>query len=217
MKNCFIRIATKTGGRNVCWTLTVDRYVTSGKWDLDSPPLHTSNDWSTSWKHWTPIRSNLVIEHERWNAFAFHPCKKNNRRQWPFVSGSVLVPGRLVDQNIDSFFRLGMLCLLPPAVTMLGVSLHLHDSDSMKPPVWGQALLLYRSTLLLVLVTYYPRGNSQPRVSITFWSSRSTSEIISPTSHFCKSALFFSFCAFSASPALFSRRRTSNSTRFFNR
>ncbi|CAF1148136.1 unnamed protein product [Rotaria magnacalcarata] len=43
----------------------------------------------------------------------------------------------------------GMLCLLLPAVIVLGT--HLHDSQSTKPLAWRQALFLYRSTFLVVL------------------------------------------------------------------
>jgi hypothetical protein len=42
-----------------------------------------------------------------------------------------------------------MICLLFPAVIILGA--HLHDSQSTKPLAWRQALFLYRSTFLIVL------------------------------------------------------------------
>jgi len=43
----------------------------------------------------------------------------------------------------------GMLCLLLPAVIILGINLH--DSQSTKPLAWRQALFLYRSTFLVVM------------------------------------------------------------------
>ncbi|CAF1049331.1 unnamed protein product [Didymodactylos carnosus] len=46
-------------------------------------------------------------------------------------------------------FRVGMLCLLIPIVIALGVIFH--ENHSKKPIVWRQALLLYRSTFLVIL------------------------------------------------------------------
>lgn len=41
--------------------------------------------WLLRWKHFTPMRSNQAIEHERWKVFVFHHSKRSRRTSSPFA------------------------------------------------------------------------------------------------------------------------------------
>jgi len=106
------------------------------KLHIDSAPFHTSKRVEQLINEVETVYTDALEGGDRARAMKRLRVPPLEEKQSPAVTFRV---GMFV----------GMLCLLLPAVIILGI--HLHDSQSTKPLAWRQALFLYRSTFLIVL------------------------------------------------------------------
>lgn len=106
------------------------------KLHIDSAPFHTSKRVEQLINEVETLYSDSLESGDRARAMKRLRVPPLEEKQSPAVTFRV---GLFV----------GMICLLLPAVIILGISLH--DSQSTKPLAWRQALFLYRSTFLVVM------------------------------------------------------------------